>query len=285
MRGYALLTSLTLVAALGVGWGSSTGSKNFPGKWRLFSPASTGCAAIDTSLFAYIYDAENIDGTSNSTISDGELIGTWSNEGSGADATQTVGAYKPVAELLSLNNRASVAFDGVADVMTIGSSTTGLSFIHETGTFDIYFVFRKDLSTTRYILANTNTTSHLGFLIYTTAADKVSFVGTRGVNGTNNISYTSTFTVSSGEWAFVEMRGDGTTFRAAKNGGTYETGSFGNKPFTAGSATNSATIASDGITTTSRLDGAFALILISSSELTTDQRTQVESVIGCRYGL
>lgn len=286
MRGYALLTSLTLVAALGVGWGSSTGSKNFPGKWRLFSP-STGCPSIDTSLFAYVYDADNIDGSGNSTITDGALVGTWDNRGSGADATQATGdTYKPVAQLRSLNGHATLAFDGVADYLTIGSSSTGLSFVHETGTFDMFLVLRKDLSLTRYVLANSNTTADTGFAIWTTTADKLQFVMLRGVNGTNNVSHATTFTMAGGEWAYVEFKGDGTTFSAAKNGGAYETSAFANKPFTAGNATRNFTIASDGaVTNTSNVDGAVALILISSAELSTTQRTQVQSVIECRYAL
>lgn len=76
------------------------------------------------------YDAQNIDGLNNSSLVDGQVIGTWSNRGSLGSSGNVVQAtaglkptYKQVASSGKLNNKSCVRSDG-ARSMQSGALTT-----------------------------------------------------------------------------------------------------------------------------------------------------------------
>lgn len=293
-----LVAALAATAALGgVGNGSIGGPGSAVGGGTVTSGA-TGAGGIVAAAcgdwpsgFAYVFDADDIDGdnTYNSAYVNGGLVTTWVNDGGGVTgglSAPNAGAgdtYKPYVSTSALNGKTVVSFD-VSDTKAIASSTTGASFIHETGTFDIVMVMRKDITTLFYPLASANSGAHRGMWVSADASGTLSFYMLRGTGGTTNLAYTSTFTMGANAWTTLEFRGDGTTFRAAKNFGSYETASFTNKPFTAGTATYNLHVGAIP-PSAGGMDGAVAVLLISASELSAGDRTTVQGVIACRYGI
>ena len=76
-------------------------------------------------------------------LNDGDAVTTWSDlSGSGNDATQATASLKPIYRTSIINGRAVVRFDGVNDVLSMG---TALNF-ERTDTFTI-FVVAKPTST------------------------------------------------------------------------------------------------------------------------------------------
>lgn len=293
-----LVAALAATAALGgVGNGSIGGPGSAVGGGTVTSGSTGAGGSVAAACgdwpsgFAYVFDADDIDGnnTYNSAYVNGGLVTTWVNDGGGVTgnlSAPTIGSsdtYKPYVSTSVLNGKTVVSFD-VNDIRGIASSTTGASFFHETGIFDVILVMRKDITTTFYPLASTGTSAENGILVGANSTGTFSFLLLRGSSGTNNLNFTSTFTMGANTWTTVEFRGDGTTFRAAKNFGSYETASFTNKPFTAGAAANNLHVGhyppGAGL-----MDGAVAVLLIASSELSAGDRATVQAVIGCRYGI
>ena len=67
-------------------------------------------------------DASNIDGSNNSTLTNGASVATWGDKsGIGNDATQATGAAQPIyVESSSLNGQPALQFDGGDDRMQLG---------------------------------------------------------------------------------------------------------------------------------------------------------------------
>jgi hypothetical protein len=240
----------------------------------------------------WVFDADDIDGngTANSAYSEAGLITTWDNKGSDPDSA-SIGltsndTYKPTFADAAINGRDAVNLDGVADHRWVPTSTNSAAFVHETGDFHFVFVMRPDSNPVfSTIAANTNTSADDGFIFWMLAARTVRILIPRGTGGVLAWDYTSTFTFTLGEWAAFEVVGSGgTTLRTAKNFGAFETQALLNSLGT-GNAVNNWGIGASPPTADYPFDGAFAVVLVSDHEFSTEERAQVDSVVGCRYGI
>ena len=254
------------------------------------------CAPLP-DVFVWQFDADDIDGANNSTLSNGELITVWNNDG-GSDADDAdIGidgndGYKPTFAEATINGHDAVSFDGVAKHRQISTSTSSAAFVHETGDFHFVFVMRPDVTTIDFktLAANTETSGTVGFIIWLTAAQKVRTLVARAVGGTFAFDYTSTFTLTTGQWVTVEVAADSNpgapsgTLSVAKNFGTFETQALLNT-FGAGAAPNDLAIGITPPVANFPFDGAMALVLIADRKLTTQERADVQAVVSCRYGI
>jgi hypothetical protein len=147
-------------ASLGVSGAASTGCQLFPGflystdyvdivqgnpavslpgtaRIACFTGATTLSISINGAAYVSLgslappgaprlwFDAQNIDGTNNSSLVDGQTIGTWVNLGSagaGGNATQATAGVRPFFRLVAaagkLNNKSGVQSDGTRFMST-----------------------------------------------------------------------------------------------------------------------------------------------------------------------
>lgn len=297
---------LVLVAALTAAsaaiawpnWGRRTG-------WSLVDnwsrPAVVqGCGTLPTSVpWVWIFDADNIDGlgTGNAAFANGDYVTTWTDVGGSDPDSASIGvtsndAYKPTFANNAVNSRDAVAFDGIADHRQIATSTDSAAFLHSSGDFHVIVVFRPDSFVDfKTLLANTNTSATDGFILWMTSTGAVRTLIAREVGGTFAFDLTSSFTYSVGTWAVFEVKAESTppasgTLSIAKNFGTFSTQALLNT-FGSGNAPYNLTIGASPPAEPPDFpfDGAMSMVLISSRELTADERSSVQTVVTCRYGI
>lgn len=97
-------------------------------EWLALELASLSPPPPGTPVF--LFDAQNIDGTANSSLVDGQTLGTWINGGStgaGGNAVQATGGLRPtfkkVASAGKLNNLSSVLFTPTQWMQTANTAT------------------------------------------------------------------------------------------------------------------------------------------------------------------
>lgn len=229
-----------------------------------------------------LYDSRNVNGTNNSGILDGAVLASWTNLGSGAAAVQAgADGIKPNVDLNILNGEDVVVFEGT-DLMTVGSSTTSLAFIHNTGIFDIVVVLRHDATAVQdTILLSTSTSADRGFYWIITAANKFQFAIMKAEPGVPVVSYTTTLSKEAqGVWAKYEVYGDGTNLGISSGMSTFETTAFTSAVGTS-SATNVTQIGAGAGTIT----GAYAWIGIWSRKLSGSEREGLRQYLAGVFGV
>lgn len=176
----------------------------------------------------YIFDGRDIDGDGslNSNTTSGDLEATFVNTGAtSGNCTQADDEDKPVAVKAAGNDW--LAFDGVSDWCTVASSDTGMQFMHEAATFDVFVCGRVDKIETANLFASATATSENGWRLLLNANGTLTFRSFR-VGGLV-IDKTSTFTVTPGVLGCYEFRSNGTTFGMSNDLSAFETVSVGTK--------------------------------------------------------
>jgi hypothetical protein len=245
----------------------------------------------------WIFDGDDIDANAsqNNAYNDGDYVVTWSNDGGSdpddADIAMTSNdTYKPTFLADAINSHDAVNFDGVADHRQISTSTSSAAFVHETGDFHFIFVMRPDtFDTFKTIAANTDTSGTDGFIFWLNDAMKIRTLIARESGGTFAFDYTSTFTFTPGAWVTLEIAADSTppasgTLSVAKNFGTFETQALQNT-FGSGNAPNDWVIGAAPASFAYPYDGAIAAVVVYDHKLTSNERTQADTLVGCRYGI
>lgn len=107
---------------------------------QLFTPAGDHLMRLDS---------RNIDGNNNAGLVNGARVATWKNLGnSGADFTEATtiaqsGVTNAKGYLKLDANEQSIGFDGAFSALASLASKTAYNFIHQTGVFDLFLVFRR----------------------------------------------------------------------------------------------------------------------------------------------
>ena len=200
-------------------------------------------------------------------------------------ATEVAQTRQPILVESEINGKNVAAFDGIADALPLQGTT--MDFFHTTGEFDVILVFRPDITGFRYLIGNTNTTLETGMYLGITSGNILNMAITKSVSGQTIVNHNSSFTLTLGEWALVEIRGDGTTSYMSNDMST-----FASKAFTStlgsGSANRTFSIGSTRIGTSGGIgftDCAIAEVIMYNRDLSTSERADVKTYITNKYGL
>lgn len=234
----------------------------------------------------YWFDSRDVDGSDNGSLSDGDPISAWVNQGSGADGQQLTAGNRPtIAKGVGPNSIDVVQVDGGADscIELTGSASAG-SFIAN-GTYEAWFVMRNNV-------AGSSSPRPFGSTYYG---------GVSGVNmrwnvpycqwrifddvGTANLVVDSTNLFPTETWNAVTMYGNGTNQYQANNLIDYTSAAIasagtGADPYSIfwGAYNNVGTPAVG-------MSGYLALLLLYDKVLTSDERDMVKTFINTIYGL
>lgn len=173
--------------------------------------------------------ANNIDGSNNATLADGALIPTWKNLGSPtvADFVQATEDKKP--SMRKAGGEQAATFDGVFDLMTSPGSKSALSFIHNTGVFDVILVVRRtnnSITNERRLFGGSEGQAGLAVLLLTAASNEgaIWVILGNGAGLLNN--FQTTIITPLGTPYKVLVRGDGTQVRVSHDFTTFQSQSF-----------------------------------------------------------
>lgn len=294
MRWLALsLPAFVLSLCGAIGGGSSIGSNpSAIGGGSVGSDA--GAPAVDCgsppSGATYLFDADNVDGTNNSTMSNGAFVSTWKNLGSlGAtgDATQVGGnAASPVFLANAISGKPGLAFDGITDLLNIGGSKASMRGLVSTGkTGHIAIVYRHDGprgTLSRTIFGNTNTSSTPGIAIgYSGATGGYQFLIGQASTGANALNQPRPVMAKQ---QILQLWADGSNYSFKSNAvaGT-QTGSLAAVVALTSDTSNFMGFGCNGAVISDCSDGVFAWMAYWPANLSAGDQTTLENYLTCKY--
>lgn len=245
----------------------------------------------------YAFNANNIDGSFNTTLSSGSLIGTWHRDsriGSGACSTcanmaNATTAEQPIARLYGSNW--TVTADGVQDFMAAGSSGTDLNYMVTSGVFDMVVLMRhasdrvtQQGSTTPgqapLIAGTVPSPNSMRWLLDDAGASN--FV-LENNGGTNTVSVTGVGGAEPvGTWSWTEISGDGSTLYASNDLSTYATAPFTGSKSISG-VLQDLTIFGQSAAFAYKFDGDIAFAAIYPRKLSSTERANLKAWASQRW--
>ena len=119
-----VVTVLVLLQPFSPGWAQSQinyawdPTSTIGGVWG-FQAVQPDFKPTDISGLQLWLSADNVDGSNNSTLSDGNAVATWTDlSGNGRNATQATGANRPLFKTGIVNGKPVVRFDGTNDLLS-----------------------------------------------------------------------------------------------------------------------------------------------------------------------
>jgi hypothetical protein len=227
-------------------------------------------------------EGTNIDGSSNATLTNGQLVGTLFNYGQYGNLTEATPSQQPTFQTNVRNGNDVLGFDGIADEFHF-ASTSDLEFVWATGVFEIVVAFRVDTSgQNRPLLGNTFTGSNRGFMLQAHATGTGRFFITTGAAVAAVVNTVGS--VTPGAWTVLGARGDGTNVDISFDLSSYWSAAR-TQTYVAGAAVYAPGLFSDrpGSSGTST-DGALALVSVWDRELTADERALMRTHLNSVWG-
>lgn len=230
----------------------------------------------------YVFEASQVGGAS------GDLIGGWASSGTVRDvATQSNAQFKPVLRTAGLNGKNTLAFDGQYDNLTVPNQTN-LDFVHKTGAFDMFAVYRRAVIGQQTVFANTNYNDATwpGFWFSLSAgAGGVYCVVTKS-GGATVITFNTVASLPVGAWRIIECGGDGSSVYATVDlrSGSVETQIFSNPKDTVNSAHFTANIGAhaNGL---ALLSGDMAALYVFNHKLSTAEKATLLAYVLYVWGV
>jgi hypothetical protein len=226
--------------------------------------------------------AWNYDGANNSGKANGVAVSTWVKiQGTASDFAASAESVEPHLKTASGESPA-ILFDGVADYITGANTQTTLSFLHETGVFDMFVVVRRLAGSTGYPFGNTAQSTEKGFFTIFDASGNLRVLLCRGESSVFIVDKTTTLAAAVGVPTKFHIRGTGTQVRISKDFSTYQTGNY-TAAVIAGAATN--TFQLGGIIPSLLVNADFYEFFVYDRNLTADEVTQMGAYILQREGI
>jgi hypothetical protein len=227
----------------------------------------------------YSYDANEASGITGSLIQTLPNLGT-----SSGDFAAPSLAASPSLQTFAFGSNKNLNFDGVQDYMNLENSITDLAFINRTGNFHLYFVARFDSYTFpfSYPLASSETSSTVGWCIYTSASQKIGFILFKGT-GVSHGSYEIPGTINLGQTYLIDISGDGTNFYFQINNGAIATVAYTNLPFNGAAVPAIASLGK--LATDVAQDIGCPRLLIYPSKRSAPTNALIRANLSARYGM
>jgi lysophospholipase L1-like esterase len=257
---------------------------------RRFHRALLGVASALPSVapavpagMALILDAANINNADNVGLASQATISPWISR---ANTSESVTASVPEGSCrfmpAACNGQPVTSWDGARDAMTLPGTTVKYTAFHNTGVFDLVWYGRRDAFRASSILGNATGTSSKGVNV---GFDTSGHVKITAWNGTAVIyTLTSTFTLAAGEYAAVEVRGDGANVYLSKNFGAEESAAFTGALATGNSTANALLGGTATLPAESYYNGTLAWLGYRASVFTADERAGLRAFLEDRYG-
>lgn len=239
----------------------------------------------------YFFDSSNIDGSDNSTLTDGDLIDTWVNLGSGGNATQANDAEKPMYRSSCLNGRDAVSFGGdgrsspanPGDHLVVANSATEWNYVQNTGDFQTITVTRSDLDVQHIFLGSAFSSTQKGMAIINRSDRTFRVFLTDGT--TTVVTKTSAFTRDLATLQRFSVKGDGVNMTFSDDIETYEANTaFGAFATGTGDEVLIGACSAPSPDERDAADGLAGLILSNPAQFTSDQEAKVKASIDAYFG-
>jgi len=247
-------------------------------KRPIFKGHSYGLPSLISGMIAR-YDATNIDGSNNSTFTDGEAVSQWNDiSGNNEHLVQATGSRQPLFRLTGLRGLQTVQFDGSNDFLSSNStlslgnftafivmstSSTGDRIIYEFGT-------TYTDAGNFYLLTGTNASiNKVGAAHPTNASAKDVYVSWANKFGTAVITHTSGGTHAT-HLVYVNGVEQKTTNRVSNNPGS----TVYAKTLYVGARTGAV----------APMAGKISELIIYNSSLTRNQMAAVEGYLAVKWG-
>src|SRR3990167_214787 len=128
-----VVTVLVLLQPFSPGWAQSQinyawdPTSTIGGVWG-FQAVQPDFKPTDISGLQLWLSADNVDGSNNSTLSDGNAVATWTDlSGNGNHATQATGANQPLFKTGIVNGKPVVRFDGSNDYLSLSGTALNMA--------------------------------------------------------------------------------------------------------------------------------------------------------------
>lgn len=257
------------------------------------SPVSSGIAlngsGMPSSGLVHFFDAENINGTNNSGIADGNEVNTWNNLGTSGIAITAAVVAGATFRAAGINSRPSLEFDGMTEryLSTSGAPKLDIDFIHNTGVFDFFIVAKFDTAKASVIFSNTNTAGARGFFAATKAANNFEAYVFNAAAGNPMASVAAGGSYAATTPMLLRISGDGpgaSNFQLKSSGTAAATDTI-DAPSVGAATNNASCLGASHTGVSSFVDGHIGIMAIYDKKLSAAELAIVHALALSRYGV
>jgi len=242
---------------------------------------SSSAPSVPASGLVYWFDADDVDGSNNSTMFTGASVSTWVNLGSGESGT---GNTAPMFISNFVYGHPAVNLSGSTQMIDMGAgSESTAAFLHQTAVFDIVIALQGVRYTASNPLLDTDENGSLGTGLDISVDSSGHPIARIASSGTAVVNYTATHTaLPLFSWGIIEVTGDGSSISISTDMQKFESAPItGALP--AGISTDHLFIG--GWNSTAGWDGSIEGALIYNRQLTAAERLGLKQLLAQRAGL